>query len=303
MSLLYRIAKPIVKPFARGRLEKGMKDPAAFMETVKAMQAKPLPLEKLHKKYDFEETDAGGTVCYKVHSRKKTGHKLVLYFFGGGYCMPGDSGDFEFGSDMADNTGAEVWLVWYDLFPDASGYDIARSAADAYEEALKSYTADEIALYGNSSGAALCFNLCIFLRKYRPEVPLPAKIAAHSPSMRIPANAEEQEIMDAHDKTDFIIPARYLNMYTDHSEIFRTGGFDEFASPIEQDWKGFPKMLLIFGRDEVFIGYLQSIERKCREDGVELETFVGAGCHCFSAAGILPEAKAGRARIYEFLRK
>lgn len=303
MSFLYQAAKPVLRRTARGRLEKGMKDPAAYMTVVRARQEKPLPLEKLHIKYDFEERSAGGTAFYAMSGPKKNDRRLVLYFFGGGYCIPGNSGDFEFAHDISMNTGAEVWLVWYKLFPDASGYDIAKSAADVYEEALKSFTPENISLYGNSSGAALCFNLCVFLRKYRKGIPLPGRIAAHSPSMRIPPNEEEQAFMDKQDKTDVIIPSGYVNMYTDHPEIFKTGGFAEFASPVEQDWKGFPRMLVLFGKDEVFLGYLPGIRRKCREDNVELETFVGPGCHCFCKAGRLPEAGAGRARIYAFLKK
>ena len=112
MSFLYTVLKPLVRPFARGRLEKAIADPAAFMIKVKKIQEKPLPLAKLHRSYDFEERLIGSTMCYQIHSRNPGERKLVLYFFGGGYCMPGDSGDFEFGQDMADKTGCDVWLVW-----------------------------------------------------------------------------------------------------------------------------------------------------------------------------------------------
>lgn len=302
MSLIYTVAKPIAKPFARGAIEKGMQDPAAFMKQVKALQEKPLPLENLHKTYDFDELTAGGTTYYRIHSQRKVGHRVILYFFGGGYCRPGDSGDFEFSEEMADETGADVWLVWYAMFPDATGKEIAQSAVNVYREALKEYDSADISFYGNSSGAALCFTTCVFLKKYLPQIPLPGLIAAHSPSMRIPPDEEEQKMMNALDHLDVMIPADYVNMYIRRSDIFKTGGFREFASPIESDWTGFPRTLVIFGSDEVFLGYLPGIIEKCKEDGVELETYVGKGCHCFSAAGFLPEAHPGRERIYAFLR-
>ncbi len=302
MSFIYKFAGPMVRPFARGMLEQGMKDPEAFMDKVKVLQKKPLPLEKLHKDYDFEEKNADGMVYYLIHSQRRSGHRVILYFFGGGYCKPGNEGDFEYAADMADETGADVWVVWYALFPDASGMDIVESAANVYRAALREYDSSDIAFYGNSSGGALCFTTCVFLKKYMPELPLPGMIAAHSPSMRIPPSREEQDFMNALDKSDVIIPADYVNMYIRRPDIFKTGGFEEFASPIETDWHGFPRTLAIFGSDEVFLGYLPSIIKKCRDDNVELETYVGKGCHCFSKAGFLPESRFGRRRIYAFLR-
>lgn len=205
MSLLYSVLKPIVRTFAKGQLEKAIRDPAAFMVKVKKMQEKPLPLKKLHRTCTFDETVIGTTPCYQIHSRNPSGHRLVLYFFGGGYCMPGDSGDFEFGQDMADKTGQDVWLVWYPMFPDATGYEIAFSGADVYREALKTYLPENISFYGNSSGAALCLAVLGFLREYSPETPLPGKVAAHSPCVRIPTTPEEQQRMDKQDKKDVMI--------------------------------------------------------------------------------------------------
>ncbi len=303
MSVIYRTAGIFVRPFAKGVLEKAIADPAAFMERAKKMQQKPLPLKRLHRKYDFEERRTGGTAYYVIRSRKKTGNGIIVYFFGGGYCLPGDSGDFEFGQDMADQTGMDVWLVWYPLFPDTTGYDIAEAAVSVYEEALKESPAKDISFYGNSSGGALCLAACVFLRKYRPDLPLPGKIAASSPSLRVPPTEEEQKKMNRQDASDVMIPAGLMNMYNDHPEIFKTGGFEEFGSPIEQSWKGFPEMLVLFGTDEVFLAYFDSVRKKAAQEKADLQIYVGSGCHCFPAAGFLPEAKPGRKRIYDFLKE
>ena len=57
------------------------------------------------------------------------------------------------------------------------------------------YEAENISFYGNSAGGALCFAVCIYLRKYLPGVPLPGSIVSHSPSIRIPAAAKEQIVL------------------------------------------------------------------------------------------------------------
>lgn len=303
MSFLYSLLKPLVRPLAKGRLERALKDPDWFAQAVRDMQAKPLPLAKLHRKYNFEEKKVGDTPLYLVHCRGQASGRIILYFFGGGYCMPGDSKDFEFTQDMADHTGADVWMVWYPMFPDATACDIAKSAADAYEEALKTCPAEQIYFYGNSSGGALCFAAIEFLKMYRPELPLPGRLVAHSPSLRIPPTPEEQKKMDEQDHLDAMLPAHLMDLYVSRPDLFRTGEmpFEVFASPLENSWKDYPKMLILFTEDEVFLGYMPSVEKKRDEEGLDLEIWLGKGCHCVGAAGFLPESKPSRAKIYEFL--
>ena len=302
MSLLYEIAKPVLRRSMKKRMEEGIENPYPFVYKIEKIQNNALPLKKLHRKYSFEEKKVYDVPYFIMQPPEKNPDGILLYFFGGGYCKPGKSSDFAFASDIAKNTGKEVWMVWYPLFPNATAYEIACAAADAYEEALKKMPAQQIVFYGNSSGASLCFTACVFLRKYRPNVPLPYAIVAHSPLMRYPTE-EEQKRMEELDQRDVIIPAHLMDMYRNHTDLFRYGGFYEFMNPIDQDWKDFPKMLVLFGEDEVFSAFLESIILKAEKDDVSLETYVGKGCHCFSAVSFLPEAKEGRKIIYDFLRK
>ena len=102
-SIRYTLTKFLFKSLVRPMMKKAASDPEHFLkEQYKAQQKKKLPLAALHKKYDFAERTAGGIPYYAVHSRDKncggTGaqKKLVLYFFGGGFVMSGDAGDFDF---------------------------------------------------------------------------------------------------------------------------------------------------------------------------------------------------------------
>ena len=156
MSLIYTMARPAAKTLAKRQLEEGLKDPDAYRKKVKELQAKPLPLDRLHKQYAFEQEYADGTVYYRIRSHTADGKHVILYFHGGGYCRPLKTGDFEFGEEMADETGADVWLVNYALFPDATGMEITASAVSAYRKALLEYEAENISFYGNSAGGALC---------------------------------------------------------------------------------------------------------------------------------------------------
>ena len=62
MSLIYTMARPAAKTLAKRQLEEGLKDPDAYRKKVKELQAKPLPLDRLHKQYAFEQEYADGTV-------------------------------------------------------------------------------------------------------------------------------------------------------------------------------------------------------------------------------------------------
>ena len=161
-SIRYTLTKFLFKSLVRPMMKKAASDPEKFLkEQYKAQQKKKLPLSDLHKKYEFDEKTAGGIPYYAVHSRhKKSGgagaqKKLVLYFFGGGFVMSGDAGDFDFAQDMADQTGADVWIVWYKLFPKTTGKELIESIIGVYKEALGAYEAKDIAFFGLSSGGSL----------------------------------------------------------------------------------------------------------------------------------------------------
>ena len=107
--------------------------------------------------------------------------------------------------------------------------------------------------------------------------------------------------MEELDKKDVILPAGLMKMYAERPDLFKSGGFSEFMSPIEQSWCKLPKMLILFGDEEVFLAYKTAVEKKIIEENVDCKVYVGHGCHCFSVPGFLLEAKPGREEIYRFL--
>ena len=155
-TLVYKLTETLFRRSALVMMKKAVADPVSYINECRENQKKSvLPLEKLHKKCLFDEKKAGDTTFYAIHGRLSDSKKLVLYFFGGGYMMAGDKGDFEFAQEMADETGADVWLVWYPLFPDTTPEKIIESALNVYREALKTHSAHDIIFFGLSSGASL----------------------------------------------------------------------------------------------------------------------------------------------------
>ncbi|MDX5055230.1 alpha/beta hydrolase, partial [Streptococcus anginosus] len=109
MSVKYKLTEFLFRHTVKPMMKKAIKNPDEYFAKQEKKQKSKLPLEKLHKSYDFEEKCTSGTLYYVVKPKNKVANRLVLYFFGGGYTIPGDSGDFEFAQDMANQSQAEVW--------------------------------------------------------------------------------------------------------------------------------------------------------------------------------------------------
>ena len=124
ISIRYRLTEFMFRHFVKPMMKNAATEPKKFFEKQLKRQQSVLPLKKLHRKYNFEEREANGTVYYAISPEGSLANGVVLYFFGGGYFMPGNAGDFEFAQEMANETNADVWLVWYPLFPKASALEI-----------------------------------------------------------------------------------------------------------------------------------------------------------------------------------
>ena len=112
-SIRYNLTKFMFKHLVRPMMKKATRDPERFIEKQRTKrEKKPLPLSKLHRKYEFKEEEACGTPYYIISGAADTGNagsastetdaaergkgkerRLVLYFFGGGFVMPGNEGE------------------------------------------------------------------------------------------------------------------------------------------------------------------------------------------------------------------
>ena len=306
-TLAYKLTEKLFRRSVQPVMKRAITDTTNYINECRENQKKTvLPLEKLHKKYSFDENQAGDTPYYAVHSHSsEPSKKLVMYFFGGGFMMAGDKGDFEFAQDMADKTGAEVWLVWYPLFPDTTAEKIIESALQVYREALKTHSAHDIIFFGLSSGASLCLSSMVHIKQRKLGISLPEKLILFSPTVRIPLTMEQYASIQDMGDSDCMFPPEYIR---DMGKVMDTAGVNcsdvpWFKSPIHYNWKGFPEMLVIYGEKEYLSVQLEEIKQKCIQDNVKLNTIVGREMmQTWAAAGFLPEAKDGRKMIYDYIK-
>lgn len=304
-SIKYRMVEKVMCMVVKPMMRKAIDNPERFLKMVEKQQAKKLPLDKLHKKYTFEERIIAGTPCYVMQhpqylSRDK--HKVVLYFFGGGFFVPGNSGDFAFAHEMFQKTGADVWLVWYPLFPKVRVREIIDAAIKVYQQAVKEYGAEQVTWFGLSSGASLGLMVCTAITNEKIELPLPKQLILCSPVLRVPPIKEQWRKMLLLDEQDCMIPMAYL---TEQNQLMKRFDTDTgyMMQPIFYSWEGFPTIYAFYGEKEVISVYKEELAEKCKRDNVPLKLIVGKEMmHTWMAAGFLKETKPARAQIYQIIR-
>ncbi len=317
-SIRYNLTKFMFKNLMRPVMKKAAKDPERFMEQQrKKREIKPLPLGKLHERYEFEEDEEGGTPYYVIHgadaadlgdtkeSKENNGkgrrRKLIFYFFGGGFIMPGDEGDFKFAQEMSDRTGADVWIIWHKLLPDVAGKGLLESVLSIYRKALKSYDSEDITFFGLSSGGSLCLDLCVYISENSPDTPLPGRLVPVSATILMPPTEKQYIDMEKIEPRDTMFTVDYVKASANMMSLCGAEGL--LGNSAAHSWKGFPRILTFYGTDEIYYAQLDEFKKKCEKDGVELQTFIGEGMmHTWLAAGWLPEAAAAREALYKYIR-
>lgn len=292
----------------------------ADSEKAQEMLAKPqkvgVPEKAMKKLVDFAEGSALGgvldssfaknqTVFYSFAPKGEKTEKAVLYFFGGGFFMPPDSGDFEFCAEMARETKSEVRLVMYPIFPATTQKEIVDSALSVYRDTLSKYEAKNVSLFGLSSGASLSLIMCAAINEENLNLPMSGKLIPFSPTVQLPPTEAQAKMMKEKDALDPMIPGDFPSISVDFMQnVLKTEFYEPFMNAILCSWKNFPEIHLFYGENEVLSAYESDIRKKCAADSVPLTVTIGKGMmHTWAAAGFLPEAKRTRAEIYGVLKK
>lgn len=303
ISIRYRLTEFMFRHFVKPMMKNAATEPEKFFEKQLKRQQSVLPLKKLHRKYNFEEREANGTVYYAISPESSLANGVVLYFFGGGYFMPGNAGDFEFAQEMANETNADVWLVWYPLFPKASALEIVEAGVNVYREALRAFKPTDITFFGLSSGASLAQNICIHIVDKNLNLPMPDKLMLHSPAFRIPPTEKQKERMAQLDKLDCVVPVDYISE-NKAMDIVNFTGAEYMKSNVDFSWKGLPDIYVIFGSHEVLLAELDEAKQKAASENVVMRAYIGEGMmHTWAAAGFLPESRHVRSKIYSIIRQ
>ncbi len=300
-SFLYNTCNTVLHIFQIKRLL--AKEGAAFDRMVRRFEKRQNvrhPSGRLRGKYEYQEKSLGGQTCYIVKAKDHKAEKAVLLFFGGGYFMPPDQGDFSLAGEIAEQTGAEVYLPMYPLAPKYKLIDTAKSVTEVYREMLLNYEPHNIVFMGNSSGAGLCLTLCLFIRHEKLAVPFPGRLIMLSPGLQMPPDEAQTGRMIPLEKSDTMIPVIFCKnvhrILVDENSAYLLRSF-------ETSWEGLPEMDVFFGDREVFYAYVPDIRQAAKDGNVRLHIHIGENMmHCWPMLGFTREGKQTRTEIYKIIR-
>ena len=219
---------------------------------------------------------------------------VILYLHGGGYTAGSIDYAKGFGGVLAKNASLKTLCISYRLAPEYEYPCALDDALAAYKRILKKYSADKIALVGESAGGGLCYALALKLRD--TGIPLPACISAISPwtdlTMSSPSyitNKEDDPVLFKDDLEYF------AQVYAGQNKS------DIYVSPLLANLKGLPPSQIHVGSQEILLDDSVKMADKLNDAGSPCAVTIKDGMwHVYVLYGI-PEAKEALQDIVDFL--
>ncbi|HEY1740931.1 MAG TPA: alpha/beta hydrolase [Acidimicrobiia bacterium] len=225
---------------------------------------------------------------------------VVLYLHGGGYVIGSPDTHRNLTARLALALGAAVFSADYRLAPEHPHPAASDDAVAAYKGLLDAgFTADRIAIAGDSAGGGLTIATLMLLRDCG--VPLPAAAVPISPWTDLSLSGDTMRTL-AH--VDPMVSEAGLRRMADWF-LAGTDARDPIASPLFADPQGLPPLFVIVGECETLLDDSRVFADRALQAGVDcrLEVYPEM-IHVFPAfAGITPEGDAGVEAMAEFLRK
>lgn len=257
--------------------------------------------KKMQKKSPFKMPKNGNGFTYKDYVFRDRFHtvrimhesgdkkKAVMYLYGGGMMMPSAKRYFEFAKDMAKLTGRDVWYVYYPLCSDFSMKYSVETVYEVYQFMVNKYSADNVSLYGFSSGGGVLSGMLLYNVTLNEPLPKPEKFIAIAPG-GCPADEKEHEGMLELNSKDLEIDAGYMSEM--RSVMTKGEDVPEYMiSGSGGNYTGFPETWFFYGGDEILSVKAKMYERNLNEAGVKNHIVIRNNmCHCYCIARKFPEA-------------
>ena len=245
------------------------------------------------------ESVCGRPLLCMVHPGRAK--KAIMYMIGGGMVKAPRHEAILRAVRMAKITEKDVFIPYYPLctdHPASRAYDMV---LECYRRLLRDYAPEDIALLGTSSGGNLALGMISHMNATGSDLPKPGVIFALSPAT-CPKDKAEYMLMKAHDRTDFMIPAKFLHTL---ETIMRRGSDtvkDYMVYLKDGDYTDCPPVRLVYADTETLYGGCPGIEAALKKYGVPYQKIVGKGMfHCYPIYLAPKEALEANGRLMERL--
>lgn len=211
----------------------------------------------LAKKYnvDISEGKVAGVRTFtlipaKIDSEKKD--KVILYIHGGGYVLGSGVGGTAEAIYLAGLHNYKIVCVDYRMAPDHPFPAAIDDAFSVYKELVKEYGAENIAVFGTSTGGAM--TLILSLQAHEAGISQPKALVSGTPWADLDKIGDSYFVNDGVDN----VLSNYDHLIKAAAQAYANGADlkDPLLSPVyasDEALKDFPSTLLISGTRDLFL--------------------------------------------------
>ena len=226
--------------------------------------------------------------------------KIILYCHGGGFQIGSTRSHLGLMARISKAANIPVFGFDYRLAPEHKCPAAIIDTIRAYQWSLESgYHPSNIAIVGDSAGAALAVNICIQKIKMHL-LPRPACLVLISPWLDLSLSGESY--VNRADLDIFSKPEQLRAMarsYTSESDSLT----DPTVSPLFSNPEGLPPTLIHAGDFDITLDDAKSFADSCKSSGVNVELEIWPEMfHHFQVFEELPEAHESVVKIGKFIR-
>jgi acetyl esterase/lipase len=224
---------------------------------------------------------------------------VIMYLHGGGYAIGSLKSHEPLYADLCKHSGLKVLAVDYRLAPENPFPAAIDDVLSVYESLLeKGYSANRIAIAGDSAGGGLSTALLLSIRDKALALPLAAVLI--SPWVDLSMSGES---IKTKAELDPVVTLQGLEEMAKHycGNKDKTG---PLVSPLFADLSGLPPVLIHVGSDEILLDDSLRLYKKLKEAGVDVQCKeFPEMVHVFHHfAAMLDQGKDALAEIADFLQ-
>lgn len=247
----------------------------------------------------FEPGQVGPIKGEWVRVDVSEGHRVLLYFHGGGYVACSPETHRPLVARLCQAGHAAAFVPSYRLAPEFAFPAGLRDGIDCYRHLLsRGIAASSIILAGDAAGGGLVFACALAIRN--AGLPMPAGCLAMSPWADLSLSG--WSILQ-NERNDAALSWELLFVSARHY-LKKTSPTDPYASPVFANFRDFPPIMVHAGSLELLKDDASRIGDRAAEAGVPVSVEIYDGMqHVFQASAMVPEARVSLNRLGQFIRQ
>lgn len=248
---------------------------------------------------EVEALEVGGRPAQWLLPRGASRERAILYLHGGGFISGSLRSHQPWAAQLAEGAGVPVLLLDYRLAPEHPFPAALDDVVEAYAWLrAQGIAPGSIVLAGESVGANLAVACCLAMAER--DQPAPAAVVALSPWLDL--RCESPSMVACADRELFYTAEELAWL----RELYLAGhtAEDPLASPLLGELGSLPPTLIQASDDEMVRDDGRRLAAALEACGVAVEHREWSGVfHGFQLVGFLPESRAARAVIFDFVRR